>query len=126
MLLEAAKGELMESFLFVFFSGGVIYSLEKLQGGFSGFITHVWHEENIPSSPTAYSMEETALFYGGSERGFHRAHQELLLRQRDQPFVLETLSEEGNYISNQPQPHSYFVLVVVTTQLSHFGFLRHI
>ena len=62
MLLGAAKEELMESFLFFFFSGGVVYSLEELKGGFPGFISDRWHEPNIPSSPTTQSMEETALF----------------------------------------------------------------
>ena len=76
--------------------------MEELQGGFPGFILDFLAWANIPSSPIAQSMEETALFYGGNERGFHRADRELLLRQRDQPFVLEALSEEGIFISDLP------------------------
>ena len=52
----------MESFLFVFFSGGVVYSLKELQGGLPSCILDQWHEATLPSSPTAQSMEETALF----------------------------------------------------------------
>ena len=63
MLLGAAKEELMESLLSCFFSGGVIYLLEELQGGFPGCISDQWHEVTLPSSPTMQSMEETELFW---------------------------------------------------------------
>ena len=75
-MLGATREEFMESSWLVFFSIGVIYSLEELHRGIPSFITHIWHMAKLPPSLTAQSMEETALFYGGSVRRVHGAHQE--------------------------------------------------
>ena len=59
---------------------------------------------------------------GAVREDFIELIRRMFLRQRDKPFILETLSEEGNHILDQPQPHSHFLPVAVTTQFSHFAF----
>ena len=110
----------------VFFSGGVIYSLEKLQGGFPGLISYHWHlAKHSIISHYAVHGGNYVILWRQCEEGSKSSSRVCFWDKGISPLCLETLSEEGIFISDLPWPHSYFLSVVVTTLLSHFCILRY-
>ena len=62
ILQGAAKEDLVESFLGLFFSGELVYPLEDQKEGISGMFSYIWHQAKHLPSLTAQFPSRSALF----------------------------------------------------------------
>ena len=110
----------------VFFSGGVIHSLEELQVGFPGLISDQWHDAILPSSPTAQSMEETALFWWRQWERVSWAHQECVSETKWSALCIRDIIKGGKSHFRSAMASLIFYFSCSDNSIVTFCIFRHL